>query len=407
MKHPPLLLLLLLAAALPAQMRLRDVAATPHWPWDGKVDILFHVEGGEEGDYARISFWEYDPLLQRETPVANLTGRGVGEWLPSGGPYLAEWDFAAQHPGEYRPGTTVRGQVDATLPNPYWVVNLETGAIRTTGTPPAQDDDIARTTELWLRRIPAGTFLMGSPQEEAGRNDGEVLRQVTLTRDFYIGIFEVTQRQYELLTGERPSYFLHEASYATRPVERLSYQMIRGAVAGAGWPASHEVDPDSFLGKLRAKTGIDFDLPTEAQWEYACRAGTTTALNTGDNLTAPGKDPAMDQAGRYLHNGGSPFHENADASHGTARVGSYLPNAWGLYDMHGNVWEWCLDWVTPQTADAATDPTGADSGTDRVVRGGGWDYAAQDCRSANRDSDGCGRPPEGGDYDGFRVLCLP
>ncbi len=144
--------------------------------------------------------------------------------------------------------------------------------------------DTYKTTKLVLRKIPAGTFTMGSPTGELGRQSDEIQHTVTLTKAFYIGVFEVTQRQWELVMGNRPSYFNNSAYYATRPVEQVSYNDVRENPANSAispnWPASSQVHPDSFMGKLRSKTGFaTFDLPTESQWEYACRAGTVTALN--------------------------------------------------------------------------------------------------------------------------------
>ena len=264
----------------------------------------------------------------------------------------------------------------------YLVVNLNTGAVTPSSTAPDLSNDTCRTTELWLRRIPKGTFIMGSPEGEVevGRYSGETQHQVTLTEDFYIGVFEITQKQYSLIQGSNPSYYKGD----TRPVENVSYDTIRGtgSTAGAGWPSyGHAVDSGSFLGKLRAKTGQTFDLPTEAQWEYACRAGTTTALNTGKNLTWPSQDSAMDEAGRYLSNqkdGRGGYSEHT-------KVGSYQPNAWGLYDMHGNVRECCLDWYQNDLGNSAvTDPKGPATGTDRSDRGGSFFFYAQHCRSATR-----------------------
>ena len=248
-----------------------------------------------------------------------------------------------------------------------------------------------KTTKLVLRKIPAGVFMMGSPEEELGREpDGmksETQHQVTLTKDFYVGVFEVTQRQWALVMGTWPSWFSNAACRDTRPVENVSYDDIRGNNAGSGWPIRKTVDADSFLGRLRAKTGLGFELPTEAQWEYACRAGTATALNSEKNLTSENQCPNVAEVGRYWYNGGKDQGAGIDASGGTAMVGSYWPNLWGLYDMHGNVLEWCLDWwdeASGNSSQPMTNPTGAPDGTQRIIRGGGWGYDAQYCRSAYR-----------------------
>ena len=220
--------------------------------------------------------------------------------------------------------------------------------------------DEYKTTKLVLRRIDPGTFAMGAPTGEAGRSTyDKAPHEVTLTHPYYIGVFELTQRQWELVMGNRPSLFTNSTVYATRPVECVSYNHIRGANLGAWWPQMNAVDETSFMGKLRAKTGRLFDLPTEAQWEYACRAGTATALNSGKNLSAAtGVDANMAEVGRYYYNSGS-FDNSYDyggtEETGTAKVGSYLPNAWGLYDMHGNVDEVCLDWYDGTSSVNAND----------------------------------------------------
>jgi len=286
----------------------------------------------------------------------------------------------------------------------YMVIDLSGGPdaakypVSYTTEKPDLDFDTCRTKELWLRLIPAGTFMMGSPEDEIGRGAGENLRKVRLTKPFYIGVFQVTQNQYELVMGTNPTA-KHKGN--TRPVTNASYDMIRGTSAGARWPANGSVDATSFFGKLREKTGVLADLPTDAQWEYACRAGTTTALNTGKNLTNRDYCPNMAEAGRYLHNvraGVGGYTE------GPTKVGMYPPNAWGLYDMHGNAYEHCLDWHTNNVGtDSVTDPKGPPSGIRRVERGG---FAfSHHMRSAARVT--WSEPDKAGDADSFRIVVLP
>jgi formylglycine-generating enzyme required for sulfatase activity len=203
---------------------------------------------------------------------------------------------------------------------------------------------------LEFRLIPAGTFLMGSPASEAKREDDEVQHEVTLTKAFYMGKYEVTQTQYRAVVGENPSLF----KGGRLPVELVSWNE---AVA--------------FCRKTSELTGRRVRLPTEAEWEYACRAGTTTAYNTGDGITT-------DQANFYDSDNGGVYRKQ------TVDVGSFPPNAWGLYDMHGNVLEWCLDWYGDYDISKKIDPQGTASGFFRVLRGGGWFNDAGFCRSAYR-----------------------
>jgi formylglycine-generating enzyme required for sulfatase activity len=227
---------------------------------------------------------------------------------------------------------------------------------------------------------------MGSPVDELGRWPDEVQHQVTLTQPFYIGVFEVTQRQWERVMGTWPSYVNNPAYRDSRPVEKVSFHDIRGPDYGTLWPRTNRVDKDTFIERLRARTGRDFDLPTESQWEYAGRAGTTTALNSGRNVTATNRCPNISAVGRYAGNGGTRHEQSVDTTGATAKVGSYPPNAWGLCDMHGNVWEWCLDQYGPYPG-TVSDPKGAPEGYYRVVRGGGWGYNARCCRIAGRYKD--------------------
>ncbi len=284
---------------------------------------------------------------------------------------------------------------------PYMVIDLSGGPsasqynVRYTSTPPGLNDDTCRTTEMWLRLIPKGSFMMGSPADELGRHPDEAYHHVTLTQPFYMGVFEVTQRQYELVMGTNPSTF----KGATRPVESVSYNSLRGSVWGSQWPANDRVDESSFFGKLHTKIPFQADLPTEAQWEYACRAGMTKALNNGYDVT--GRTCwRLAEVGRY--DGNINDFKGGFAEH--TKVGQYLPNAWGLYDMHGNVGEMCLDRYQNNLGTfAVTNPRVTSASEHRVMRGGSYFSTALICRSAYRHTQA---PGFSSNQTGFRVCVL-
>ena len=207
--------------------------------------------------------------------------------------------------------------------------------------------------------IPPGSFLMGSPQEEIDRQrygSEETQHKVTLTKGFYMGVYTVTQEQYEAVVGENPSKFKGEKNL---PVEMVSWD-----------------DCQNFVKKLREKDKKPYRLPTEAEWEYACRAGTTTPFHFGETIST-------DQAnyiGGYVYGKG----KKGVYRQKTTPVDSFPANAWGLHDMHGNVWEWCQDWYADYPKEAQVDPQGLAKGTARVVRGGSYSRAPAECRSAFR-----------------------
>ncbi len=375
------------------------------------VDITYDLTDAEHATLAVTIRISKDAGTTWDVPCASVSGNGIGLEVTPGAGKAIVWDAGADWNGQWSDQmqveiTATAGAAPAS--GEYLVVDLLPGpeapeyqVSYLAEVPDGGWTDVYKTTKLVLRRISAGTFIMGSPVGEIGRYF-ETQHQVTLTKDFYVGVFEVTQKQWERVMGNWPSYLKNESCRDSRPVETVSYEDIRGSSAGAGWPDSKAVDADSFLGKLRVRTGLDFDLPTEAQWEYACRAGTTTALNSGKNVTAEEECPNVAEVGRYLYNSGS-GEEYGDTSDGTAKVGSYLPNQWGLYDMHGNVQEWCLDWYQDDLGSSdQTDPSGAASGGNkRVIRGGNWQSSADGCRSAKR---GWYLLPTRNHFQGFRLV---
>lgn len=233
--------------------------------------------------------------------------------------------------------------------------------------------------EDWIVKLPSGvtiemvyiapgTFTMGSPADEAGREDSETQHEVTLTKNYYVGKYVVTQELWEAVTGEKPSKW----KGPTLPVERVSW-----ADAMAFCQKLTKMEHDA--GRL--PENWKYTLPTEAQWEFTCRADTTTALNNGKNLDCTDKDcrgesSNLAEVAWYDKNGDRKTHP----------VGLKKPNNFGLYDMHGNVWEWCFDWYADYPEGSVIDPLGPDKGTAHVRRGGSWGYYAKGCRSAARAS---------------------
>ena len=218
-------------------------------------------------------------------------------------------------------------------------------------------------------RIPAGTFQMGAADDDDDARDNEKPRhEVTISRALHLGRFPVTQKQWRAVMGENPSYF----KGPDRPVENVCWE-----------------DAQEFIAKLNAAEGHDrYRLPTEAEWEYACRAGGGTKYSFGDDA---------DELGNHAWYG-----DNSGDK--TRPVGRKQPNAWGLHDMHGNVWEWCEDRYGKYGAKAVVDPQGPGAGEDRVLRGGGWFNDAKYCRSAIRYGGG---PGNRYDSTGFRLALSP
>ena len=366
---------------------ISNVVVRQRWPWSRLVNIDF-VLACEATQRVDVAVTAYDGGTPLPLPSDSLSGDLYGV---SNGARRIVWN-----PSKTVYTDTILPRFGVTLAPtaPYLVVDLVTGQFTRQFAFDAADDAY-RTAKLVLRRIPAGTFSMGSPTNEFSRytlDAREAQHQVTLTKDFYMGVFEVTQAQWGYLMGDRPSWFTNSLYWETRPVDQVAYTNIRGSVAGLNWPATNTVDSASFIGQLRSKTGVNsFDLPTEAQWEYACRAGRSGSLNDGTaNLDGSSTDTHLALLGRYRFNGGyindsTGPSNTCTTANGTAKAGSYVVNAWGLYDMHGNVWEWCLDRFTASLGSGpAEDPPGGATGSNRTLRGGAFASYANQCRSAYR-----------------------
>ncbi len=204
--------------------------------------------------------------------------------------------------------------------------------------------------------IPPGTFMMGSPKEEKERQANETQHKVTLTKGFYMSVYTVTQEQWQAVMGNNPSVFKGEKNL---PVDQVSWE-----------------DCQEFVKKLREKDKKAYRLPAEAEWEYACRAGTKTPFHFGETIST-------DQANYF---GEAVYGDGKKGKYRgkTTPVGSFPANAWGLHDMHGNVWQWCEDWFGDYPQKDVVDPQGPESGNERVLRGGSWFNLPGDCRSAYR-----------------------
>jgi len=292
-------------------------------------------------------------------------------------------------------GGRAGGPTTTMAPARATVSREQADAAREIGIEPAIDVALGPEESMEMVLVPAGRFVMGSPTTEKGRDGDERQHAVTITQPFYLGVHEVTRRQFDR--------FARDTGFQTDAEKKGGCHLLRGRmyeyVEGASWrmpgfsqTKDHPIvcvswnDAVAFCGWLTRKTGVSFRLPTEAEWEYACRAGTTTAYQWGD-------DPS---GGRGWCNGGdrtlksTPGFAEADTfswSDGrlnTAAVGSFKPNAWGLYDMHGNVMEWCSDWYAQYPREEQVNPTGGAKGTIRVLRGGCWNGEPRILRSADR-----------------------
>ena len=407
---------------------VNGLSARQRYPWNGIVDIDYEIENSACDACYKIKSTAVDVESKAVIGMRNLRFSNALENTASvtGGVGRIMWNAEEDVAGLFQTGmvdivvNAERVNVGSRIvPGKYCVIDLS-GAVDTLpvtyldyteerNIPACGWTDEFKTEKLVLRYVEPGTFNMGDLQHE----NYDVANGVEISRGFYIGVFEVTQRQWELVMGDRPSSFTNENCYAARPVEGVEYEHIRGDDAGQNWPLNDEVDDGSFLGRLREKTGLRFDLPTEAQWEYACRAGTSTDFNNGTDYDfdmmwwTTDNDEIFAVVGRDARGSATLIGEqyttewDADLASGTAKVGKYVPNAWGLYDMHGNVSEWCRDYYGEMPSSGTEDPMGAASGDQRIVRGGGIDQIFQyTCTSWYRYGISYGTT-------GFRIMFIP
>ena len=460
MKKPFLFLwILALASAGLGEATVSQVIVRQDWPWSGKVNVDFVVRGIVPGEPKDVSLNLYSgEAFLGVAPEEALAGDTYGidhddayrvsidpkkVAALAGTKMLADFrvepvltassaaevlyklvDIATGETTDVTEGAIRKGRYGTYAIDPVATNGVAIKSVVWTGV----TNDVYKETKIAFRRIRAGSFRMGSPTVETGRDPGREKPPfpVRLTADYYIGVYPVTQRQLREITGSYRDNANFKVDRDHRPQEVISYNDLRGAAETYDPFKTDEVGGESFIGVAREKLKLKtLDLPTEAEWEYACRAGTTGAYNDGTVLgVASAKDDALDRLGRNKYDGGCHYDEvqgkwvdynnttATDVSKGTAAVGSYASNAWGLYDMHGNVREVVLDWYAADYGisayldedGVAVNPKGPSSGTAHVWRGGGWNDEPKNCRSAARSY---GSDSTRGQNTGMRLVIRP
>ena len=387
--------------------------------------VTFDIEKRDgEGNWASLG-----------VPLAHVTG-DVNRKVSAGAePKVIQWAARKDWPDQVVTDSSIRARVTAwalTCPPDYMVLDLtsfdqffyET----TDALPYSLTNALYRTSMLVMRKIPAGgvTFLMGQPTNTAADVScvnaflpaSAAPHWVSLTNDYYMAIYETTQGQHKKLRGDGTHN--SKAVNDEFPVDALGYDALRGPVSGGiDWPSTGTA-VGGVLATFRARSGIAFDIPTEAEWEFACRAGTLTAFYNGENFTgaAAGCESLSDIA---WFSGNCPegmTRQNSAYLGGLRVVGQKAPNPWGLYDMSGNVSEWCKDWAAPYdlSVQPAVAPGGpaADAGNGRIKRGGTWftsgAFSASSARRATPLTSYSFDPSQGGNTsyvwaNGYRLVC--
>lgn len=352
-------------------LTVTDVTARQRWPWNSLVDVDFTVNGAKGEAYS------VDIDAVAGGGITSLVARTfVTEPIAATGKNRVVWNLGADYPDfrtdDLKVTVTITPFSDVTPV--YLVVDLSNGAeaatypVRYTTTAPvhtAGQNDPCKTSELWLKRVKAGTIQMG------GGTDGYPVHTCTLTNDFYLGVFPLTWGQYVNIGDGvnsvwAPQFFTNEAYRTTRPLDRLRFDVVRDSKYLC--PNDSEIYSDSILKRLRNRTGLGFDLPTEWQWEYAARAGSTKS-----------KVPTSQHRAKSEPNEDYEYYEEKgmwSVEYGTFYVDAHSPNDWGFYSMVGNVRQWCINRkMTITEGDVLLEPMGADADGQtrpRMVKGVDW-----------------------------------
>lgn len=411
MKNPVLFGLMAMLAGTVSAASVTITSATAHDPWDGKVDVAYTVADreGEDCDY------------QVKFTFGGVTAMSFAEWawcdLPvANGSYTVTWDARAdgvEAPVLASPTAEIVNETVTAADADYMIIDISSGKDSTAypvryakaaaGVTTAQFNKPAyKLDRIAFKRVKVGDFLTtdaGEPytfkMAEGTAASGTKWHPVRLTKDYFLGIFEVTQRQYEDVTGANPSAWKTKetalesikaeiADYTMHPANQLVYDAMAGA--------------DGLFGRLTTRANVTIGAPTEAQWEFACRAGCESKYHWGADIETVEGELVEDRYG-WNNLNSSP---NAGTSRTTHGVGELLPNAWGFYDMTGNCYEYCSDFHAAYKSDSKSvpeeDPTGAESGS-KVIRGGAFAYSRTAMASGARNQQGPSSAGSG--YGGF------
>lgn len=421
----PVLLMTILTFSAAADV-VSGITCRQRWPWNGKVDIDYTLTSSNAGAAFNVQF--YGKIGDGEAfNLTKVEGDGQYGIVFGSGSKRLTWDSSAElgHTVNSGKAKIAIYAEDKTGDAKYIAFDLESNTVvLTKDAPSTATGASSKTSQVWFRRVEAGTFKMGSDENEPYRNAAnEKEHTVTITKPFYIGIFEMTQKQYETISGKNPVVM---PAYIgdTKPVDTVSYNDLRGETAGATWPqyTDYRVDEKSFFGVFRKRFNNQFifDLPTDAQWEMACRDKGTAdrsvngfwgsgVWNDGSAILGPEEpeDPEEKPQPRLVdENLNKLANYKGNSSIVPHEVGTKLPNKIGLYDMHGNVDEMCLDIYVEDISSYTTDPVGPSTAWNRfhVNRGGDCSTYSKDCRAASRSFFAPGnRMAE----DGFRAVLIP